>query len=203
MSPLRWLLYFRLAISAVSPNCTMHCGKSSNESNKAWKEGSPFGWCKQDWYRSTCLGSGLTLFLSCGFLMATIGNFETYSDCRLHIFLHHLTMTTWKKFMRLWTAFFLLISGLERLALHQLNSMLDFLPKVRFTITRYTMIPSWILSSGILLTIVCINSIALLCEKLRNILSGSMTSLLLPMHPTMIGYQIQWSIYSDLMSKKW
>lgn len=129
--------------------------------------------------------------------------FIMYCPCRLLSFLHLLTMTTWKSFMQLWMAFFLLISELERSAQHQLNSMLDFLPKVRFIITRYTMISSWIHSSGILLTIVCINSIALLWEKLQNIMLGSMISLPLPMHPTMIGYQIQWSIYSDLMWKKW
>lgn len=129
--------------------------------------------------------------------------FITYCVCRLLIFLHLLTMTTWKNFMQLWTVFFLLISELERSALHQLNSMLDFLPKVRFTITRYTMMPSWIHSNGTLLTIVCINSIALLWEKLQNILLGSMISLPLPMHPTMMGYRIQWSMYSDLIWKKW
>lgn len=182
----------------------MHCGKSFNSSNKASKGGSPFGWCKQDWYRSPCLGSGLTLFLFCSFnfQVTIIGNL-TYCDCRLHIFLHHLTMTTWKKFMQLWMVFFLLISGLERSARHQLNSMLGFLPKVRFTITRYTMIPSWTHSCGILLTTMCINSIALLWEKLQNILLGSMISLLLRMHLTMTGYQIQWNIFSDLMWKKW
>lgn len=183
----------------------MHRGESFNSGNKASKEGSLFGWCKQDRCRSPCLGSGPTFFHFMWLQLSSNNHhiFITYCDCRLLIFLHLLTMTTWKNFMQLWTVFFLLIFELERSALHQLNSMLDFLPKVRFTITRYTMMPSWIHSNGTLLTIVCINSIALLWEKLQHILLASMISLPLPMHPTMIGYQIQWSMYSDSIWKKW
>lgn len=105
------------------------------------------------------------LFLLCGFNFQVTHIVNLWLGgtfyCRLLISLHLLTITIWKTFMQLWMAFFLLISELERSARHQLNSMLDFLPKVRFTITRYTMIASWIHFSGILLTIVCINSITL------------------------------------------
>ena len=54
--------FFRLAISGVTANHTVSCGKSSNSRNEAWKEGSPLGWSGKDRYGGSCLGTGLNFF---------------------------------------------------------------------------------------------------------------------------------------------